>query len=78
MKVKMKVLVTQSYQILCDPTDCGPLGPSIHVILQGSILEWEATPTSEDLPDPGIQHGYSSLWADSLPSETLIIPDDLE
>ena len=27
---------------LCNPTDCGPLGPPIYGILQARILEWVA------------------------------------
>ena len=38
------VLVAQSYPTLCDPTDCGPPGSSVHGILQEGILEWTAIP----------------------------------
>ena len=38
----LKVLVTQSRLSLCDPMDCGPLGSSVHGILQARILEWIA------------------------------------
>ena len=31
---------------LCDPTDCGPPGSSVHGILQARILEWVAIPFS--------------------------------
>ena len=37
--VKVKVLVTQSSQTLCDPIDCSQLGPSLHGISQARILE---------------------------------------
>ena len=37
---KVKVLVTQSCLILCDPMDCSPSGSSVHGILQARILEW--------------------------------------
>ena len=37
--MKVKVLVTQLYQTLCDPMDCGPSGFSVHGIFQGRILE---------------------------------------
>ena len=40
--VKMKVLVIQLCLTLCDPVDCSPPGPSVHVILQARILEWVA------------------------------------
>ena len=42
----MCVLVTQSCLTLCDPTDCSPLGSSVHRILQARILEWVAIPFS--------------------------------
>ena len=32
------VLVTQSCLALCNPIDCGPLGSSVHEILQARIL----------------------------------------
>ena len=47
IKVKVKVLVTQSCPTLCDPLDCSPPGPSVHGILQASILEWVAMPSSK-------------------------------
>ena len=34
MSVKMKVLVAQSCQTLCDPMDCSLRGSSIHGILE--------------------------------------------
>ena len=43
-KKAVKVLVTQSCQILCDPTDCSPPGSSIHGVLQARILEWVSIP----------------------------------
>ena len=39
---KVKVLVAQLCQILCDPMDCSPLGSSVCGILQARILEWVA------------------------------------
>ena len=42
----MCVLVTQSCLTLWDPTDCSPLGSSVHRILQARILEWVAIPFS--------------------------------
>ena len=36
----------QSCLTLCDPTDCGPPGSSVHEILQATILEWVAMPSS--------------------------------
>ena len=40
---------------------------SVHGILQARILEWVTIPSPEDLPDPGIQPGFLTLKADSLP-----------
>ena len=39
---KVKVLVTQSHPILCDPMACSPPGSSVHGISQAKILEWVA------------------------------------
>ena len=40
---------------LGDPMDCSPPGSSVHGIPQARILEWIATPSSRDLPNPGIE-----------------------
>ena len=42
MKVKSESEVAQLCPTLCDPTDCSPLGPSIHGIFQARVLEWGA------------------------------------
>ena len=44
--VKVKVLVTQSCLVLCDPMDCSPPGSYVHGILQSSILDWVTMPSS--------------------------------
>ena len=36
----------QSCLTVCDPMDCSPPGSSVHGILQASILEWIAMPSS--------------------------------
>ena len=36
----LKMLVTQSCPILCNPTDCSLSGFSVHGIFQARILEW--------------------------------------
>ena len=41
-KVKVKVLVTQSCLILCDPMDCSPPGSPVPGILRARTLEWVA------------------------------------
>ena len=61
--------VTQSCPTLWDPMDCSPAGSSVHGILQGTILELVAMPSSRDLPNPGIKPRSPALEADSLPSE---------
>ena len=65
----MKVLVTQSCPILCNPMDGSLPGSSVHGILQARILQWVAIPFSRDLPDLGIEPRFLALQADSLPSE---------
>ena len=32
----------ESCPTVCDPVDCSPPGPSVHGILQASLLEWVA------------------------------------
>ena len=55
----------QSCPTLCNPLDVSPLGSSVHGIFQARVLEWGATLSPEELPNPGILH-----WqADSLPTE---------
>ena len=61
---------------LCNPVDCNPQGSSVHEIsleisriFQATMLEWVATPSSEDLPHPGIKPASPTapaLQADSL------------
>ena len=41
---KVKVSVSQSCPVLCDPMDYRPLGSSVPVTLQARILEWVAIP----------------------------------
>ena len=38
--------VTQSCPTLCDSTECSPPGSSVHRILQATVPEWVATPSS--------------------------------
>ena len=53
MNMKVKVLVFQLCQTLCEPLDCH--------------LPDFSSP--RDLPNPGIKHGSPAFQADSLPSE---------
>jgi len=62
-------LVAQLCPTLCDTTDCGPLGFTVHGILRARILEWIAIAFSRDLSDPGLKPGSPALQADSLLSE---------
>ena len=62
-------LVTQSCPALYDPINCSPPGSSVHGILYAKILKWVATPSSRDLPNPGIEPRSPALQADSLLSE---------
>ena len=39
---------------LCDPMDCSLLGSSVQGILQARILEWVATLSLGNLPNPGL------------------------
>ena len=41
--------------------DCNSPGSSVHGISQIRILEWIATPSPGDLPDPGIEPGSPEL-----------------
>ena len=41
--------------------DCSPPGSSVHGISQARILEWVATSSQRDLPDPGIDLASPAL-----------------
>ena len=49
-KLKVKVKVTQLYQILCDPRDY-----EVHGILQARVLEWVSFPFSRESFQPSDQ-----------------------
>ena len=62
--------VAQSCLSLCDPTDYSPPGSSVLGMSQARVLEWVATPSPGDLPDPRIKPASPvspALQADSLP-----------
>ena len=61
MKVKEKVLVTESSRTLCNTVGCSPPSSSVHRVLQTSILEWVTMPFSRgsSLPRNGI---CASCW----------------
>ena len=48
----MLFLVPQPCLILCDPVDCSPPIFSVHGILQATILEWVARPSSRGSSSP--------------------------
>ena len=45
----------QVCQTLSDPMHCNPPGSTVHGIFQARTLEWAATSSSRDLPNPGIK-----------------------
>ena len=54
---------------LCGPMDCSLLGSSVRGILQARILEWVATLSLGNLPNPGIEPRSPVLQLNSLASE---------
>ena len=70
-------VMSDSVVSVCDPMDSSLLGSSVHGILQARILEWVALLFSRDLPDPRMELRSSALQADSLPSEPLAKPENL-
>ena len=68
--ITFEVSVAQSHLTFCDPMACSlprllcPWGFS-----RQEYWSWLPCPPSGDLPDPGIERGFSALKADSLPSE---------
>ena len=67
--VRVKVLVTQSPATLCDPTDYGLPGSSIHGILQARIPEWVAISFPRGSSWRRDRTGSPTLQADALSSE---------
>ena len=55
------VWVPQSCLTLCNPTDCGPPGFSVHRILQARILEWIDIPFSRGSSQPRDQTRVSDI-----------------
>ena len=54
-------LITKLCLTLCNCTDYGPPGPSVHGISQARILEWAAFPSPDDLLDSRIQPASPAL-----------------
>ena len=74
----MQAKSLQSCPTLYDPMDCSPPGPSVHGILQASVLEWVAIPFSRLYPLPSSKAAsahtnscYSSIHF-SVPKSVLI------
>ena len=67
--MKVKVLVAQSWQTLCDPMDCSLPGSSAHGVSRQEYWSGLPCPPPGNLPNPGIKPGSAALQADSLPSE---------
>ena len=63
-------LVTQSCPTLCNPTECSPLGSSVHGILQARTLELLPFPSPGDLPELGTEPRSPTLQVDSLLSKS--------
>ena len=64
-----------SHSVMSDslqPHGLQPSGSSVYGILQATILEWVAIPFYRDLPNPGIEPGFPTLQADSLPFITSV------
>ena len=61
--VLFKILseVTQSCPTLCDPTDCGLSGSSVHGIFQARVLEWVAISFSRGSTQPRDQTQVSHI-----------------
>ena len=70
-----------SYSVMSDslqPHGLQPSGSSVCGILQATRLEWVAIPFYRDLPNPGIEPGFPTLQADSLPSEPPVKPRSVQ
>ena len=65
----MCALVTQSCLTLCDPMDCSPSDYSVMEFSRQEHWNGFPCPSSEDLPNPGIEPGSPALQADSLLSD---------
>ena len=55
------VNIAQSCLTICDPMNCSLPGSSVHRTFQARILEWVASPSPGDLPNPGIKPGSPAL-----------------
>ena len=69
LKVKVKVLVTQSCPTLCNPMDCITHQAPLSIFPRQKYWSGLPFPPPEDLPDPGIEPTSPALQTDSLPAE---------
>ena len=76
---ELVAVVAQSCATLCDLMDCGLPGPSVHGILQASILEWVAISfsrgPSQARDQTHVSYNSPVLQADSLLLNHLFPPD---
>ena len=65
----MRALLLQPCLTRCDPMECSPPGSSVHGILQATILEWAAMPSSRGSSRPRDQNviSYISCVARQIP-----------
>ena len=61
--------VAQSCLTLCNPMDCNLQAPPSMVFSRQEYWSGLPFPSPGDLPDPGIEPGSPTLYADALPSE---------
>ena len=61
INMKVKVLAPQSCPTLCNLMDYGPLGSSVHGILQARILEWVAMLSFRGFSQPRDQTQVSNI-----------------
>ena len=59
--LKVKALVAQSCQTLCDPMDCRPPGSSVHGFSRQEYWSGLPFPSPGDLPDPETEPRSPSL-----------------
>ena len=67
----------QSCPTPCDPVDCSSPGSSVHGILQATILEWVAMPSSGGSSHPGMKLMSPVLQGHSLLTEPPGKPEKL-
>ena len=69
LPARREAKVTQSCPTLCNPMDCSLPGFSVHRILQGRTLEWDAVLSSRGYSQPRDRTQVSHVQPGSLPFE---------